>query len=130
MPAIATRVLTNATAVSKNFTPNNIVGFKSVFVEETETRIANRPVLSETTRPTASNNVGHKVSVTLALPHPVTDAGASDAVKDLPPTSYFNIETLAHKYSTSAQQDDLLAFFKSYVNSAAFAALVKGGNNF
>lgn len=130
MPAIANRVLTNAAAVSKTFNVNSLVGQKAVFVEETEVRFANRPVLSETTRPTSSQNVGHKVDVTLALPHPVTDAGASEAMKEAPPTSYLTISTLANKFATSAQVDDLIAYAKAYVNSAAFAALVKGGNNF
>lgn len=130
MPAIANRVLTNAAAASKTFIVNGLVGQKGTFIEETDARFANRPVLQEVTRPTSSQNVGHKVDVTLALPHPVTDAGASEAMKEAPPTSYFTVNTIVNKFATAAQADDLIAYLKSYVNSAAFAALVKGGNNF
>lgn len=130
MPQLAPRVLKDAEDADQTYAVSTFNGVKTVFVNLAEARFANQSTLSETTRPTASNNDGHKLSVSLALPHPVEDQEGCCVNKDAPPASYFAINTMLSKFATSAQGDDLVALIRSYVNSTAFAALVKGGNNY
>lgn len=130
MPALAPRVLRNAEAADVTYAVSTFNGSKALFVDQTtESRFANQSTLSEQTRPTAAANDGHKLTVSLALPHPVEDQDGCCVNKDAPPSSYVAINTLASKFATGAQIDDLIALTRSYVNSAAFAELVKGGNN-
>lgn len=130
MPAIAPRVLKNAANVDVTYNPAALGGNKATFVDQTNGRFADQSVLTEITRPTSSSNDGHKFTVNLALPHPLLDQDGCCINKDAPPSSYLAITTLASKHATGAQIDDLIARTRSYVASAAFAALVKGGNNY
>lgn len=129
MPALAPRVLKNAANVDVTYDVSTFNGNKAIFVDGTQARLADRSVLSETTRTAAANNEGHKLTVSLALPHPVVDQEGCCVSKDTPPASYVAINTMASKFATAAQIDDLIARARSYVASAAFASLVKGGSN-
>lgn len=130
MPQLAPRVLKNANDTDVTYDVSTFTGNRAVFVDTTNARFSDRSVLSETTRPTASTNEGHKLSVSLALPHPVEDQEGCCVPKDTPPSSYFAINTMASKYASSAQLDGFIALIRSYVASPAFASLVKGGNNY
>lgn len=130
MPQLANRVLKNAANADVIYVVGTFNGVKSTFVDDSQPRFADWSVLSETTRPTASNNDGHKLTASLSLPHPVEDQEGCCVSKDTPPASYFTVNTMLSKHATAAQGDNLVALLRSYVNSAAFAALVKGGNNY
>lgn len=129
MPALAPRVLKNAAAVDVTFNVSTFDGRKAVFVNQ-GARFSESQVLSEVTRPAAANNEGHKLTATLAQPHPVVDQTGCCVNKDTPPASYFTINTLVSKFATAAQRDDFVAELRSYVASAPFAALVKGESNY
>lgn len=128
MPALAPRVINNGTS-DVTYDVSTFNANKAIFVAPAA-RFSESSTLTETTRPTASTNEGHKVTASLALPHPVEDQEGCCVTKDAPPSSYFTINTMASKFATPAQRDQLVALMKSYVNSAAFAALVKGGSNY
>jgi len=128
MPQLAPRVLKNG-AADVTYDVSTFDGRKAVFVAPSA-RFSESSTLTETTRPTASTNDGHKLTVTLALPHPVVDQDGCCVNKDTPPSSYFTINTMASKFATDAQRETLVSLLKSYVNSPAFAALVKGGSNY
>lgn len=128
MPQLAPRVLNNGTD-PVTYDVSTFDGRKTVFVAAA-TRFAESSTLTEETRPTASKNDGHKVSVTLALPHPVGDQDGCCVNKDAPPVSFLNLNTLASKFATNAQRAEFLALIRSYVNSTAFGALVVGGSNY
>lgn len=128
MPQLAPRVINNGT-VDVTFDVSTHDGQKATFVAAAA-RFAESQTLVETTRPTSSKNDGHKLTATLALPHPVEDQEGCCVSKDTPPSSYFTINTLASKFATAAQRDQLVAEIRSYVNLPAFAALVKGGSNY
>lgn len=129
MPALAPRVLKDAANVDQQYDVSTFDGRKAVFVHA-GARFSESSTLVETTRPSASNNDGHKLTATLTLPHPLEDQAGCCVNKDTPPASYFTINTLASKFATSAQRDDLVALIRSYVNTAAFAELVKGASNY
>lgn len=129
MPQLAPRVLKNAEEADKTYTPASFNGTKTVFVDRSQGRFADQSTITETTRPTAKGNNGHKFESTLALPHPVVDQDGCCVDKDAPATSYINTSVLANKVATAAQLDDLIALYRSYVASSAFADLVKGGTN-
>lgn len=128
MPQLAPRVINNGTD-DVSYDVSTFNGLKAVFVAPAA-RFSESSTLTETTRPAASNNEGHRLTATLALPHPVEDQEGCCVSKDTPPASYFTVNTLASKFATAAQRDELVALLRSYVNSTAFAALVKGGSNY
>ena len=129
MPQLATRVLKDAKSVDHSYVPTTKVGNRAVFTDRAEASFQNQSTLTEETRPVTKANEGHKLRATLALPHPVQDQEGCCVDKDAPAVSYINIDTLASKRASGAQLDDLIALTRSYVASAAFADLVKGGNN-
>lgn len=129
MPQLAPRVLKNAMNADQTYDVSTFVGNKTTFVNVAAGRFSEQSVLTETTRPSAAKNDGHKLSASLALPHPVVDQDGCCVNKDATPSSFFSINTLASKFATDAQKDDLVALIRSYVQTSEFAALVKGGNN-
>lgn len=131
MPKLAPRILKDAEAVDRTYDVSTFDGRKAVFSDKTtQTRFALQSVLTETTRPTAASNNGHKFDATLSYPTPVVDQDGCCVDKDTPPISYINVNALANKHSAAADIDDLIAIFRSYVASSAFADLVKGGSNY
>lgn len=128
MPQLAPRVLNNGTE-NVTYDISTSAGLETVFVAAAD-RFSESSTLKETTRPTSTKNDGHKVTVALALPHALGDQDGCCVNKDAPPVSYFNLNTLASKFATPEQRDELVALIRSYVNTTAFASLVKGGSNY
>lgn len=128
MPQLAPRVLKDAQDANVTFDVSTFNGKIAVFIAPGE-RFSTSQVLKEETRPTAKNNDGHRLVVSLTCPHPVVDQEGCCVDLDTPPASTANISTMASKFATGAQLDDFVAELRSYVNSSAFAALVKGGSN-
>lgn len=129
MPQLAPRILKDAAQADHTYVPASFTGAKTVFVDRSATRFSDQSTLTETTRPAAKGNNGHKLDVVLSLPHPVVDQDGCCVDKDAPATSYINTSVLASKHATAAQLDDLIALYRTYVASPAFADLVKGGTN-
>lgn len=128
MPQLAPRVLNNGTD-NVTYAVSTFNGSQAVFVAQAD-RFSESSTLTEVTRPTSTKNDGHKLTVALALPHPVGDQDGCCVNKDAPPVSYFNLNTLASKFATPAQRDQLVALIRAYVGTTAFADLVKGGSNY
>lgn len=130
MPALAPRVLVNSTA-TVTYDVSTFDGKKAVFVNSgSQALFANQSTLTEATRPTAQSNDGHKLTVALALPHPVVDQEGCCVDKNAPATSYLNLNTLLSKFATAEQANDFVALIRSYVGTTAFAELVKGKSNY
>lgn len=128
MPQLAPRILKDAQDANVTFNVSTFNGKVAVFVAP-GARFSDSQVLKEETRPSAKNNEGHKLVVSLILPHPVMDQEGCCVPKDTPPVSTLNLSTLASKHATAAQLDDFVAEIRSYVATQAFADLVKGGSN-
>lgn len=130
MPQLAPRILKDAEAADRTYSVATFTGNRAVFVDKvTQTSFANQSTLTETTRATAKGNDGHRFDLAIAYPHPVVDQAGCCVDKDSPAASYININALASKHAPSGDLDDLIAIFRSYVASPAFADLVKGGSN-
>lgn len=129
MPALANRVLKDAANVDHTFQPASQNGNVVVFVDRSQPSFANQATLREEITATTRDNMGHRINNTLTIPSPVPDQEGCCVDKTEPPVSFIQVRSLASKFSTSAQLDDLVAEFRSYVASAVFADLVKGGNN-
>lgn len=130
MPQLAPRVLQDAEAANQTYVPGTFNGVKTVFVNRSAARFSEQATLTETTRPAAKTNLGHKFDAGLSFPHPVVDQNGCCVDKDAPAASHFNVSILASKVATAAELDDAIAQFRSYVASAVFADLVKGGSNY
>lgn len=129
MPALANRVLKDAAAVDHTFNPTTKNGNTVVFVDRAQPFFANQATLREEVTPTNAVNQGHRLTATLTLPTPVADQDGCCVDKTQPPVSFLQVKSLASKFSSSSELDDMIAEFRSYINSAVFADLVKGGNN-
>lgn len=129
MPQLAPRVLTDASATDHSLAVGTFNNNVASFTETAVSRLVDRMTLVEKTRPASVSNQGHKLNVTLTVPHPVADQENCCVDKNQPAASYFNMDSMLSKFATSAQADDFIAYVRSYVSSAAFADLVKGGNN-
>lgn len=130
MPQLAPRVLKDANDEDRTYSVSTFNGNRAVFSDKVSQLVfANQSTISETTRPTAKGNDGHKFDFALAYPHPVVDQAGCCVDKNTPPASYININALASKHAPAADLDDIIAIVRSYVASPAFADLVKGGSN-
>lgn len=128
MPQLAPRVLKDSNDVNVTYGVSTWNGKQAVFVAPAA-RFSESKILREETRPSAKNNDGHKLTVSLILPHPVVGQDGCCVDLDAPPASTFNISTLANKHASAEGLDDLVAAIRSYVASDVFAELVKGGSN-
>nr|APG77241.1 hypothetical protein [Hubei levi-like virus 10] len=129
MPQLAARVLKDAQNVDHTFNPASKNGNVVVFVDRSQAAFANQSTLREEITPTTSANQGHRLNAALTIPSPILDADGCCVDKSTPPVSFIQVRTLASKFASSSELDNLIAEFRSYVASEVFADLVKGGNN-
>lgn len=127
MPQMAPIVLKDGQAADVTFNPSGFDGATATFINNAPARVSEWERLSIQVRPNASNNEGHKVTVTGILPIPApTGTGCCVDPNGALPYGMFQVTTLRQKTMSAAEVDDMIAYLRSYVATTAFADLVKG----